>query len=162
MLKSGRTTTSVEAFILNIGLETHGELAPPTGYMDGSSLKKLQAHLRQQQEVVEQEPVELLAALGFEQLPAVEELPGTQTVGDGVKHQLLKDRDVLALIFHRDLVPMTGQLHHCVLSTSWDRKSLILNIDMLFRWKQADLAPVLMCLLNFTSESITTLFWLDL
>lgn len=50
-----------------------------------------QAHLCQQQEVVEQEAVELLAALGFEQLPAVEELPGTQTVGDGVEHQLLKE-----------------------------------------------------------------------
>lgn len=41
-----------------------------------------QAHLCQQQEVVEQEAVELLAALGFEQLAAVEELPGAQTVGD--------------------------------------------------------------------------------
>lgn len=51
------------------------------------------AHLCQQQEVVEQEAVELFAALGFKQLPAVEELPGTQTVGDGVKHQLLKDAE---------------------------------------------------------------------
>lgn len=51
-----------------------------------------QTHLRQQQEVVEQEAIELLAALGFEQLAAVEELPGTQTVGDRVEHQLLDKR----------------------------------------------------------------------
>ncbi len=59
------------------------------------------AHLRQQQEVVEQEAVELLAALSFEQLPAVEKLPGTQTVGDGVKHQLLEDEEgkVIILIY---------------------------------------------------------------
>lgn len=52
------------------------------------------AHLCQQQEVIEQEAVELLAALGFEKLPAVEELPGTQTVGDRVKHQLLKNTEI--------------------------------------------------------------------
>lgn len=52
-----------------------------------------QAHLCQQQEVVEQEAIELFAALGFKQFPAVKELPGTQTVGDRVKHQLLKDRE---------------------------------------------------------------------
>ena len=49
-------------------------------------------HLSQQQEVVEQEAVQLFAALGFEQFPAVEKLPGTQTVCDRVKHQLLSDR----------------------------------------------------------------------
>lgn len=53
---------------------------------------RVQTHLRQQQEVVEQEAVELLAALGFEQLATVEELPGTQTVGDRVEHQLLDKR----------------------------------------------------------------------
>lgn len=52
-------------------------------------LEERRAHLRQQQEVIEQEAIELFTALGFEQLPAVEELPGTQTVGDGVEHQLL-------------------------------------------------------------------------
>lgn len=57
------------------------------------SQRKAGPHLRQQQEVIEQEAVELLAALGFKQLPAVEELPGTETVGDGVKHELLKDRE---------------------------------------------------------------------
>lgn len=58
-------------------------------------------HLRQQQEVVEQEAVELFAALGFEQLPAVEELPGTQTVGDRVEHQLLEDGEGEAIISKR-------------------------------------------------------------
>lgn len=43
-------------------------------------------HLCQQQKVVEQEAVKLFAAFGFEQLPAVKKLPGTQTVGDRVKH----------------------------------------------------------------------------
>lgn len=58
-------------------------------------------HLRQQQEVVEQEAVELFAALGFEQLPAVEELSGTQTVGDRVEHQLLEDGEGEAIISKR-------------------------------------------------------------
>lgn len=71
-----------------------------TGSLDRAeeTLRGTPAHLRQQQEVVEQEAVQLLAALGFKQLPAVEELPGTQTVGDGVKHQLLKDGERVFLI----------------------------------------------------------------
>lgn len=64
------------------------------------SAVRCQTHLCEQQEVVEQEAVELFAAFGLEQLPAVEELPGPQTVGDRVKHQLLRDkhRDVIAII----------------------------------------------------------------
>lgn len=62
------------------------------------SLRRPEVYLSQQQEVIEQEAVELLAALGFEQLPAVEELPGTQTVGDGVKHQLLMDGEEKVII----------------------------------------------------------------
>lgn len=55
-------------------------------------------HLCQQQEVIEQEAVQLFAALGFEQLPTVEELPGTQTVGDRVKDELLKDTEEKRII----------------------------------------------------------------
>lgn len=54
-------------------------------------LKLRAPHLCQQQEVVEEETIELFAAFGFEQLPAVKELPGTQAVGDRVKHELLED-----------------------------------------------------------------------
>lgn len=48
-----------------------------------------QAHLCQQQEVVEQEAVELFAALGLEQFPTVEELAWAEAVGDRVEDQLL-------------------------------------------------------------------------
>lgn len=54
--------------------------------------------LCEQQEVIEQEAVKLLAALGFEQLAAVQELPGTQAVGDWVKHQLLEDGERRTII----------------------------------------------------------------
>ena len=48
-------------------------------------------YLCEEQEIVKQEAVELLAALGFEEFPAVEELPWPQTVGHRVEHQLLKE-----------------------------------------------------------------------
>ena len=48
-------------------------------------------HLCEQQEVIEQEAVELLAALGFKEFPAVEELARPQTVGHRVEHKLLKE-----------------------------------------------------------------------
>lgn len=76
--------------------------------MWGQRESKVAAHLRQQQEVVEQEAEELLAAFGFEQLPTVEELPGTQTVGDRVEHQLLKEGEekmiLLVAVDHKVVV----------------------------------------------------------
>lgn len=55
-------------------------------------------HLCQQQKVVEQEAVKLFAAFGFEQLSAVKKLPRTQTVGDRVEHELLKDTEEKTII----------------------------------------------------------------
>lgn len=83
------------------------------------------AHLRQQQEVVEQEAVQLLAALGFKQLPAVEELPGTQTVGDGVKHQLLKDRERTVIIFYWQMNNWVSKMSNIMIKVTSSIKWLI-------------------------------------
>lgn len=48
--------------------------------------------LCQEQEVVEEEAIELLVALGLIELPAVQELARAQTVGHRVEYQLLKQR----------------------------------------------------------------------
>lgn len=53
---------------------------------------KLLDHVGEQQEVVEEEAVQLLIALGLVQLPAVQQLPGPQAVGEGIENQLLKER----------------------------------------------------------------------
>lgn len=45
----------------------------------------------EQQEVVEEEAVQFLVALGLIQLPTVQEFPGTQAVGEGVENKLLKE-----------------------------------------------------------------------
>lgn len=46
--------------------------------------------LRQEQEVIEEEAIELLVALGLVELPAVQELARAQAVGHRVEYQLLK------------------------------------------------------------------------
>ena len=44
----------------------------------------------QQQEVVEEEAVQLLVALGLVELPAVQKLAWPQAVGHGIEHKLLR------------------------------------------------------------------------
>lgn len=51
--------------------------------------RELFGGLSEEQEVVEEESVELLIALGLEQFPTVEEFSGPQTVGQGVQNQIL-------------------------------------------------------------------------
>lgn len=51
---------------------------------------KLPDQVGEQQEVVEEEGVQLLIALGLVQLPAVQKLPGAQAVGEGVENKLLE------------------------------------------------------------------------
>lgn len=49
--------------------------------------------LRQEQEVVEEETIELLVALGLVELPAVQELTRAEAVRHRVEYQLLKQRE---------------------------------------------------------------------
>lgn len=51
---------------------------------------ELPDQVSEQQEVVEEEGMQLLIALGLVQLPAVQKLPGAQAVGEGVENKLLK------------------------------------------------------------------------
>lgn len=44
----------------------------------------------QQQEVVEEEAIQLLVALGLVELPTVQELARPQAVGHGIEHKLLR------------------------------------------------------------------------
>lgn len=76
------------------------------------------AHLCQQQEVIKQEAIELLAAFGFKEFAAVEELPGAQTVGDRVEDQLLKDK-------HEDHVKMLFLFLIGLWETTWTQHSNI-------------------------------------
>lgn len=70
---------------LSVGLRAEKLLG---GRGDGELLD----HVGEKQEVVEEEPVQLLVALGLVQLSAVQELPGPQAVGEGVENKLLKER----------------------------------------------------------------------
>lgn len=56
---------------------------------------KLLDHVGKKQEVIEEESVQLLIALGLVQLPTVQELPGPQAVGERVENQLLKEKEMV-------------------------------------------------------------------
>lgn len=56
---------------------------------------KLLDHVGKKQEVIEEESVQLLIALGLVQLPTVQELPGPQAVGERVENQLLKEKETV-------------------------------------------------------------------
>lgn len=58
---------------------------------------KLLDHVGEKQEVIEEEPVQLLVALGLVQLSAVQELAGSQAVGEGVENKLLKEKETVTL-----------------------------------------------------------------
>ena len=58
---------------------------------------KLLDHVGEKQEVIEEEPVQLLVALGLVQLSAVQELAGPQAVGEGVENKLLKEKETVTL-----------------------------------------------------------------
>ena len=56
---------------------------------------KLLDHVGKKQEVIEEESVQLLIALGLVQLPTVQELPGPQAVGERGENQLLKEKETV-------------------------------------------------------------------
>lgn len=55
----------------------------------GAGRDKLFNHVGEQEEVIEEEAVQLLTALGLVQLATVQELPWSQAVCEGVEHRLL-------------------------------------------------------------------------
>lgn len=65
-----------------LGARGHGELLDQVG---------------EEQEVVEEEAVQLLVALGLVQLPAVQQLPRPQAVGEGVENELLQEEETVSV-----------------------------------------------------------------
>lgn len=51
----------------------------------------------EQQEVIEEEPAQLLVALGLVEFPTVQKLPRPQAVGEGVENKLLEEKETVTL-----------------------------------------------------------------
>lgn len=59
--------------------------------------RKLPDHVGEQQEVIEEEPAQLLVALGLVEFPTVQKLPRPQAVGEGVENKLLEEKETVTL-----------------------------------------------------------------